>query len=36
MADTAERKPPHAKYAPKRFEYQVGSSDITWSKAMKL
>ncbi len=33
---TAVRKPPQAKYAPKRFENQVGSSDITWSKARKV
>src|SRR4029453_15821217 len=36
VAAGADRWAPHAKYAPNRFEYQVGVSDITWSKQMKV
>ena len=32
VAATADRKPPQQTYQPKIVEYQVGESDITWSK----
>ena len=32
VAATAESRPPHDTKAPNRFEYQVCSIDMTWSK----